>query len=269
MRDEGVLNVDGKGKIALPGKSSGTEVMSSALAAKAEEPQAALAAPSTSDHYVPGKADETVRNIINSEWIEKKGFTPHEPIRKGIERIVLAKHQAADAVKEATGVDIGSQLIAAGTRTEGRAIRDKLVEQHPDAREAIYKSLNEDAVQNIWKKEGGPTKAQREATLNDTLQARFENKVGKENIIPNANLRPDYADQLTKTQRDNSAFDKVVEKLKGDRSVTQVQMRALAEHLLGFELKKGKGRGDLLKDIVNWQALNARQDARINSHKNG
>jgi hypothetical protein len=262
MRNEGAIAVDSNGKVALPGKASASEVMSSALQAKAEEPA------KSSDHYVPGKADETVRNIINSEWIDKKGFQPHEPIRKGIERIVLAKHGAADAVKEATGVDIGSQLIKAGTRVEGRAIRDKLVEQHPDAREAIYKVLNEGAIQNIWKKEGGPTKAQREATLNDTLQARFVSKVGKENIIPDANLRPDYANQLTKHNGDNAAFDKVIEKLKADRSVTQVQMRALATHFLGFEPAKGKGRGDLLKEIVNWQALDARQRARISSSSN-
>jgi hypothetical protein len=193
MRNEGAIAVDSNGKVALPGKASASEVMSSALQAKAEEPA------KSSDHYVPGKADETVRNIINSEWIDKKGFQPHEPIRKGIERIVLAKHAAADAVKEATGVDIGSQLIAAGTRVEGRAIRDKLVEQHPDAREAIYKSMNEDFIANTWKKEGGPTKKERAATTEAVTRRQFENKIKAMDEGTAASQK--LADQLAKRQQ--------------------------------------------------------------------
>jgi hypothetical protein len=248
MRDEGHLNIDGKGKIALPGQSSASETMSSALAAKAEEPR-------TSGHYVPGKSDETVRNIVNSEWIEKKGFTPNENIRKGIERIVLAKHGAADAVKEATGVDIGSQLIAAGTRVEGRAIRDKLVEQHPDAREAIYKSMNEDFIANTWKKEGGPTKKEQAATAEATTQKQFEQKTGSKPEI--------WTRELQQHHEDNKRFDDVVERLRKDKTIREQEMREIATSFLGFEPAKSKGRTKLLTEIVNWQALDARQKARI------
>jgi hypothetical protein len=248
MRDEGHLNIDGKGKIALPGQSPASETMSSALAAKAEEPR-------TSGHYVPGKSDETVRNIVNSDWIEKKGFTPNENIRKGIERIVLAKHGAADAVKEATGVDIGSQLIAAGTRVEGRAIRDKLVEQHPDAREAIYKSMNEDFIANTWKKEGGPTKKEQAATAEATTQKQFEQKTGSKPEI--------WTRELQQHHEDNKRFDDVVERLRKDKTIREQEMREIATSFLGFEPAKSKGRTKLLTEIVNWQALDARQKARI------
>lgn len=76
-----------------------------------------------------------------------------------------------------------------------------------------------------------------------------------------------YTEQLSSVQRDNAAFDSLVEQLRNDRSITHADMKAIAENFLGTTFGKfWKTRGSTLDTIVNRQALNARQEARGASH---
>jgi hypothetical protein len=78
---------------------------------------------------------------------------------------------------------------------------------------------------------------------------------------------PEYAQALKNASNDNAAFDQVVAKLKADKKRVRMQeMREIAKHYLGYELAKKKGRGDALQEIVDRQALDARQEARGRSH---
>jgi hypothetical protein len=71
-----------------------------------------------------------------------------------------------------------------------------------------------------------------------------------------------YADALSQTSEDNSAFDQTISKIQANKKVRAQEMREIARLYLGYEIAKTKGRADALKAIVERQALSARQDAR-------
>ena len=71
-----------------------------------------------------------------------------------------------------------------------------------------------------------------------------------------------YADELRRASNDNSAFDQTVERLRRDKKVRTQEMREIAKTYLGYDIAKKKGRDDALAEIINRQALDARQEAR-------
>jgi len=71
-----------------------------------------------------------------------------------------------------------------------------------------------------------------------------------------------YADTLSQTSGDNSAFDQAISEIQANKKVRAQEMREIAKLYLGYEIAKTKGRTDVLKAIVERQALSARQDAR-------
>lgn len=87
---------------------------------------------------------------------------------------------------------------------------------------------------------------------------------------PPASMRADlvrnYIDELTRASSDNSAFDNVIARLRDDRAVREQEMREIAKHYLGFEIAKKKGKKFPLQEIIDRQALDARQEARGRSH---
>jgi hypothetical protein len=72
----------------------------------------------------------------------------------------------------------------------------------------------------------------------------------------------DYVTLLNQTAKDNARFDQTIEQLRGDRMIKKAEMRDIARLFLGYELAKKKGRGDALAEIIDKQAVAARQDAR-------
>ena len=72
----------------------------------------------------------------------------------------------------------------------------------------------------------------------------------------------DYAALLKQTVKDNTQFDQVIERLRADRKIKTPDMRDLARLFLGYELAKKKGREAALKEIIERQAVEARQAAR-------
>jgi hypothetical protein len=72
----------------------------------------------------------------------------------------------------------------------------------------------------------------------------------------------DYASALKQASDDNSAFDRLISNMQADKKVRAVEMREIAKTYLGYEIAKKKGRADVLKAIVERQALSARQNAR-------
>jgi hypothetical protein len=72
---------------------------------------------------------------------------------------------------------------------------------------------------------------------------------------------------LRAASHDNGAFDQAVARLSKDKAVRAGEMRELAKLYLGYEIAKKKGRGPALREIVDQQALNARQQARGGFHE--
>jgi hypothetical protein len=81
-----------------------------------------------------------------------------------------------------------------------------------------------------------------------------------------AELVQNYVGELTRASVDNHAFDHVVARLRADRAVREQEMREIAKHYLGFELAKKKRKKFALQEIIDRQALDARQEARARSH---
>jgi hypothetical protein len=81
-----------------------------------------------------------------------------------------------------------------------------------------------------------------------------------------AELVRNYVDELTQASSDNPAFDHVVARLREDRAVREQEMREIANQYLGFEIAKKKGKKFPLQEIIDRQALDARQEARGRSH---
>ena len=75
-----------------------------------------------------------------------------------------------------------------------------------------------------------------------------------------------YLEALRGSQADNAEFDRNISLLRADNRIRKEEMREIAKQYLGFEIAKKKGREPALKEIINFQALNARQNARIGSH---
>ncbi len=73
-----------------------------------------------------------------------------------------------------------------------------------------------------------------------------------------------YINKLQHAENDNNRFDQVVRELKGDRSVREIEVHAIASGYIGFSVSK-KSKGSMIKSIENHQALNARQLARMAS----
>jgi hypothetical protein len=76
-----------------------------------------------------------------------------------------------------------------------------------------------------------------------------------------------YVQALSETQSNNMEFDQNISLLRADKRIRADEMREIAKQFLGFEIAKKKGRGPALQEIVNYQALNARQIARSSSHR--
>lgn len=75
-------------------------------------------------------------------------------------------------------------------------------------------------------------------------------------------LAQSYADALTAATADNSSFDEIVGKLRGDKRIRTAEMREIAQIFLGHEIAKKKGRGDALAHIVDRQQSYARQQSK-------
>jgi hypothetical protein len=94
-------------------------------------------------------------------------------------------------------------------------------------------------------------------------------RVSKQAPVPKrspAELVQEYVHALTTAANDNAVFDQVAVKLKSDKGIRTQEMREIAKSYLGYELAKKKGRGDALREIIDRQALEARQEARGRSH---
>jgi hypothetical protein len=72
-----------------------------------------------------------------------------------------------------------------------------------------------------------------------------------------------YANELKRVEDDNTAFDALIAKLRADRTVRQRDMRDIAVAYLGWEMAKSRPRTKALQQIIDWQALGARQKARM------
>jgi hypothetical protein len=80
-----------------------------------------------------------------------------------------------------------------------------------------------------------------------------------------AGLTPaDYVSRLKKLARDNGQFDQTIEQLRADKKIIKKpEMFEIAQGFLGRELgKKIKTRDAALDEIVKWQHLDARREAR-------
>jgi hypothetical protein len=75
-----------------------------------------------------------------------------------------------------------------------------------------------------------------------------------------------YLNMLRNSEGDNAEFDRNIALLKADKRVRKEEMREIAKQYLGFEIAKKKGKGPALQEIINRQALNARQVARSQSN---
>jgi hypothetical protein len=72
-----------------------------------------------------------------------------------------------------------------------------------------------------------------------------------------------YTTELQTAATDNAAFDALVAKLRADKAIRKIEMRAIAAAYLGYEIAKAKGRSDALRAICERQALEQRQHARV------
>jgi hypothetical protein len=80
-----------------------------------------------------------------------------------------------------------------------------------------------------------------------------------------AGLTPaDYVSRLKKLVRDNGQFDQTIEQLRADKKIKKPEMFVIAQGFLDrHELgKKIKTRDAALDEIVKWQLLDARREAR-------
>lgn len=73
----------------------------------------------------------------------------------------------------------------------------------------------------------------------------------------------EYATALRVNASDNAGFDALIETLRTDRSIHQPELREIAIQFLGYEVARSNSRQALLQRIVDRQALNARQVARM------
>jgi len=72
-----------------------------------------------------------------------------------------------------------------------------------------------------------------------------------------------YADELTAASENNAAFDTVVAKIEADKkNVRVMEMLAIANRYLGYDLGRRKKRGAALQAIKDRQALDARHAAK-------
>ena len=62
--------------------------------------------------------------------------------------------------------------------------------------------------------------------------------------------------------KDNTQFDQVIERLRADREIKIPDMLEVARLFLGYELPKKKGRAGALQEIIERQAVEARQEAK-------
>jgi hypothetical protein len=73
----------------------------------------------------------------------------------------------------------------------------------------------------------------------------------------------DYISLLKQHARDSVQFDQTIERLKSDKNIKIDYMFVIARGFLGRDLdKKIKTRPAALKEIIKWQFLDARRDAR-------
>lgn len=71
-----------------------------------------------------------------------------------------------------------------------------------------------------------------------------------------------YTNNLKALYGNNDKFDALVAALAADKTVKTADMRAIAKAILGYEIKKSKGRAAAIQAIVDDQMLDARQTAR-------
>jgi hypothetical protein len=72
----------------------------------------------------------------------------------------------------------------------------------------------------------------------------------------------EYARRLKQFTGDNTQFDELIARLRGDKKVKVVDMREIARLFLGYEIAKKKGRDAALAAIIEQQQVSGRQDAR-------
>jgi hypothetical protein len=90
-----------------------------------------------------------------------------------------------------------------------------------------------------------------------TSRPRKKPSVSMETLPPT-----DYAALLKRTVKDNTQFDQVIERLRADREIKIPDMLEVARLFLGYELPKKKGRAGALQEIIERQAVEARQEAK-------
>jgi hypothetical protein len=71
-----------------------------------------------------------------------------------------------------------------------------------------------------------------------------------------------YVNLLKSANEDDNAFDHAVAELAAKTKVRTVEMHEIAKIYLGYEIGKSKGRKGALQDIIDRQALDARQKAK-------
>jgi hypothetical protein len=81
---------------------------------------------------------------------------------------------------------------------------------------------------------------------------------------PVPDVAPHYISQLKTNMHDNAAFDAVSHKLSTDKAVSPTSLYGIASAFLGYSPTK-KTRPVLLRMIQDHQALDARQNARMNA----
>lgn len=73
----------------------------------------------------------------------------------------------------------------------------------------------------------------------------------------------DYVAELKRAAGDNAAFDSLISALKADKSITQPQMREIAQQFIGWEFAPSRPRSQALQHIIDRQMVDARQNARM------
>jgi uncharacterized membrane protein YgaE (UPF0421/DUF939 family) len=163
-----------------------------------------------------------------------------------------------------------TQLIA--------ALRKHLASQDSASSEPIVRLQRQlHSLSGVLASAGAKASANEISKVADALAGQFATVRDLVDYVQNQNeaplaqnlasaLRQDlvqsYLQTLLKSKSDNTEFDQNISLLREDKRIRTEEMREIAKLFLGFEIAKKKGRGPALQEIINHQALDARQMAR-------
>jgi hypothetical protein len=176
-------------------------------------------------------------------------------------------------------------LTEQGDRPVTKLITDlkkKLAPQGRAASEPVERlKVQLNSLSEVLLNAGAKTSANEISKVSDTLAGDFQSVAQLvEHVLHQSEPAPfqsavvavreeivqSYLKMLHNSEGDNGEFDRNIALLKVDKRVRKEEMREIAKRYLGYEIAKKKGKGPALQEIINYQALNARQVARSTSH---